>query len=120
MANLYDTSLLPSQHAINSVAALSDDFYTNNIESKDLLASLKLAITESGFMKSQDHKDWFSARGADYAYNPNLFASAPLNITCAFLSEMFKRYDIEYIIEELSMTPIKRALLRLNVFKVIH
>ena len=120
MNNIYNIALLPNQHAINSVAALFHDFAADNADFKNLLAKLKKTISESGFMENQDHKDWFYKRGVDYSSNPKLFAHAPLNYTCAFLSEIFKRYDIEYISEALSTTAVKRALLRLDVLNLVQ
>jgi len=120
MQNIYNISLLPNQHAINSVAALSHDFTANNDDFKGLLSKLKQTISESGFMENQDHKTWFYTHGVDYSSNPQLFAQAPLNCICAYLSEIFKRYEIDYISQEFSAMAIKRALLRLDVFNISH
>ena len=68
--------MLPNQHAINSVVALSHDFSDDNADFKSLLSKLKMIICESGFMEKQEHQDWFYKHGGDYLSNPKLFDHA--------------------------------------------
>lgn len=116
MGKLYDISLLPNQQAINLVAILSHELEEERVNFNYLLPKLKLAISDSGFMKNQDHKSWFYTHGLDYSSNPKLFDSAPLNVTCAYLSEIFKHYKIEQITEGILKKSIVHALLRLSLF----
>ncbi|WP_019613063.1 hypothetical protein [Psychromonas ossibalaenae] len=118
MGKIYNISLLPNQQAISSVANLSHEFEQAHVNLNNSLFKLKQTISESGFMEDQDYRDWFYTHGCDYSANPKLFAQAPLNFTCAYLSEIFKRYKIEQISSDSSTTAIKRALLRLDTFRI--
>jgi len=114
---MYNLSLLPKQYAINSVASLSDEFQQEHVDFKSSLTHLKSTLVDSGFMLEQDHRQWFSHHGIDYLHNPKLFALAPLNYICIFLSELFKLYDIEDIYKKVSRMTLKSALIRLTIFK---
>ncbi len=118
MGKIYNITLLPNQKVINSVANLSHEFEEAHVNLDNSLFKLKQLISESGFMEDQDHRDWFYRHGCDYSSNPKLFAQAPLNFTCAYLSEIFKRYKIEQISSDSSTVAIKRALLRLHAFRI--
>lgn len=115
MGNLYNTALLPNQQAINSIAILYHDFESNNANFNNLLSELKLTMSRSDFMRNQNHNHWFYAHGSDYTANPKLFSYAPLNVICAYLSEIFKHKTIEQMSDSLA---IKAALLRLRDFMV--
>ncbi|HEY5714847.1 MAG TPA: hypothetical protein VIS54_00385 [Psychromonas sp.] len=117
MSNIYDLSILPNQHAINSVADLHDDFIADCADFEMLLSRLKLNIVSSGDLLTQDYQRWFFTRGMDYFYNPKLFVYAPLNCTWVFLSELFKLYKIDYISKNVPKMVIKCVLLRLSDFK---
>jgi len=118
MSNVHAISILPNQQSINSIAALSDEFYAKPFDLIVLLAHLKRAIKETEFMDSQDHSIWMATRGCDYIANPKLFAVAPLTYICAFLGELFNNFDIEEIQERIPPQVIEQALLRLNAFKL--
>jgi len=118
MEKIYNISLLPNQQAISSVANLAHEFEETHVNLNNSLFKLKQTINESGFMEDQDHRKWFFAHGCDYSSNPKLFAQAPLNFTCAYLSEIFKHYKIEQISSDSSTRAIKRALLRLDAFRI--
>ena len=115
---MYDISLLPNQHAVNSVASLYDTFYEEQLDLKKWLSLLKLTITESGFLIKQDYGKWFNLHGIDYLYIPKLFDHAPLNCICIFLSELFKLHEIEYLLNKRPLLAIESALKRLVTFKV--
>ncbi|GLS91882.1 hypothetical protein GCM10007916_29520 [Psychromonas marina] len=116
MANLYNISLLPNHQVMNSVAILYHEFEGENSNVDNSLIKLKRVIDESGFMQQQDHTVWFYEHGGDYSSNPKLFFYAPLNVTCAYLSELFKHYSIEQIGKSVSVGAVKQALLRLRAF----
>lgn len=117
---MYDSSILPNQYAINYVAALYDSFETDGVDFELLLSELKSAIVSSGILQDQDYHRWFLTEGMDYFYNPKLFAYAPLNCICIFLSELFKRYSVSDISKNVPQNVIKCALLRLSDFKHVQ
>ncbi|PKF61755.1 hypothetical protein CW745_10600 [Psychromonas sp. psych-6C06] len=116
MGNLYNVSLLPNQKAINTVAILYDEFEAENKDVDNVLDKLRKTIRRLGFMQEQDNQMWFLHHGNDYSSNPKLFASAPLNVICAYLSEIFRHYKVQQIKENYAVLPIKSALLRLKNF----
>ena len=118
MQKIYNTSLLPNKQTISSIANLSHEFEETHLNLNNSLVKLKQAISESGFMEDQNHRKWFYRYGCDYSSNPKLFAQAPLNLTCAYLSEIFKRYKIEQINSDSLTMAIKQALLRLDAFSI--
>lgn len=118
MGNLYNISSLPNQKVINTVAILYHDFEVEGVDSSNSLIKLKQVINESSFMQQQDHAGWFYRYGIDYSLNPKLFCYAPLNVTCVFLSEIFKHYSIEKISNSSSFVAVKQALLRLRAFMI--
>ncbi|MGB5443984.1 MAG: hypothetical protein WBM99_00645 [Psychromonas sp.] len=120
LSRMYDSSILPNQYAINYVAALYDSFETDGVDFELLLSELKSAIVSSGILQDQDYHRWFLTEGMDYFYNPKLFAYAPLNCICIFLSELFKRYSVSDISKNVPQNVIKCALLRLSDFKHVQ
>ncbi|WP_372882415.1 hypothetical protein [Psychromonas sp.] len=117
ISNMYDVSILPDQYAINSVAGLYDSFEADGVDFELLLSELKSAIVGSGILLDQDYQRWFLTEGMDYFYNPKLFAYAPLNCVCIFLSELFKRFSLDEISKHVPEMVIKCALSRLSDFK---
>ncbi len=95
MNNIHNLTILPKQQAINSVAALSQDFNSYSTDLSALLTKLKETILESKFMFGQNNSAWMSKRGRDFLANPKLFAYAPLTYICAFLGELFNNFEIK-------------------------
>ena len=67
-------------------------------------------------MTEQDNWQWALTRGIDYFEKPQLFAQAPLTYVCAFISEIFKNFEIEEIHRRLPKAVLQQALARLAFF----
>ena len=117
MSNIYNLSVLPDQYKINLIADFYDDFTEDCVDIEMLLANLKANMISSGLLSAENHQRWFFTRGMDYFYNPKLFAYAPLNCVCIFLSELFKLFNIDEISKNVPEMVIKCALSRLTDFK---
>jgi len=116
MPQIHTLKFLPSTQAIQSVADYSELFAAESLDFKALLVSLKKTIFSNDFMIAQDNFQWALTRGVDYFNNPKLFAQAPLVYVCAFVSEIFKNFEIEEIHRRLPASVLHQALLRLNGF----
>lgn len=116
MNNVHNLRILPNQQAINSVAALSREFNSDAFNLSVFLIKLQETIIESEFMSGQDNAIWMSTRGNDFLANPKLFIYAPLTYICAFLGEIFHKFDIKEIQEQIPQPAIEQALARLNDF----
>ena len=116
MNNVHNLRILPNQQAINSVAALSQELNSDAFNLSAFLIKLKETIIKSKFMSGQDNAIWMSTRGHDFMANPKLFACAPLTCICAFLGEIFHKFDTKEIQEQIPYTVIESALVRLNDF----
>ena len=117
MHNIHSTAILPKQQVINSMATFSQEFNTQPFNFSLFLNKLKQAFLDMSFMSGQNNTLWMSKRGKDFLANPKLFAVAPLTYICAFLSELFNRYEIDEIERDIPENVIQHALLRLNDFK---
>lgn len=118
MNNVYALHILPTQQAINSIASYHLEFEKEPLDYRTLLGKLKKAIYELDFICKHDNADWLRNRGSDFLANPKLFSQAPLTYLCAFLSEIFKKYDLSELQEKLSPAILKCLLTRLEEFRV--
>ena len=118
MSDVHALHTLPSQEAINSIATYRLEFEKESFDYKRLLSKLKKAIYELNFMCKHDNADWLRDRGADYLANPKLFYQAPLTYLCAFLGEIFKKYDLPELQDKLTPKILKCALTRLEEFRL--
>lgn len=119
MCNIYAIEIIPSQMAINSIAAYRTEFNGKPIDYKALLMKLKTIIHELGFMENQDTAKWMLQYGGDYLSNPKLFCNAPLTCICAFLGALFNNYSIEVLQEKITPKALECALTRLEKFKKV-
>lgn len=117
MHNIHNVAILPKQQVINSMAAFSQEFNTQPFNFTLFLNKLKQAFSDAKFMSGQNNALWMSKRGGDFLANPKLFVAAPLTYICVFLSELFNRYKIDEIEENIPKNVMQQALLRLNDFK---
>jgi len=118
MHNIHSLKHLPSQYAIDLIAAYHNEFQQNNINYQQLLGKLKKDLCRLGFMLNADNQIWMLTRGNDYLSNPRLFDNAPLTYICTVLSEVFKENDLTELAEKLPANALKQALVRLNEFKL--
>lgn len=116
MPHIHTAKYLPSRQAIQSVALYSEQFNQTELDFNRLVVDLKKTVLETNFMVEQDNSYWATAHGMDYFHNPKLFAQAPLTYVCAFISEMFKGYEIEEIKQRLPVAVLEQALIRLKSF----
>jgi hypothetical protein len=116
MTNIHTLKFLPSTQVIQTISAFSEELEDDRFDFKETLISLKETVLKHGFMNNQDHSIWAVTRGVDYFDNPKLFAQAPLTYVCAFISEIFKRFEIEEIYKRLPKIVLKQALSRLAFF----
>lgn len=117
MNSVHNLRILPTQQAINSVAALSQEFNSESFNLSLFLIKLKETIIESEFMSGQNNALWMSKRGTDFLANPKLFACAPLTYICVFLGEVFHNAEVKEIQERIPLAVIQHALTRLDDFK---
>lgn len=117
MCNIHAIEIIPSQMAIDSIAAYRTEFDGEVTDYTALLMKLKTIIHELGFMENQDTAQWMQQRGCDYLSNPKLFCNAPLTCICAFLGELFNNYEIQALQEKLTPKILECALTRLAQFK---
>ena len=118
MNNVHALNTLPSQGAINSIATYRLEFEKESLDYEKLLTKLNNAMNELKFMCDHDNSNWLHHIGSDYLSNPTLFAQAPLTYLCAFLSEIFKKYELPELQEKLSPVILKSILIRFGEFKI--
>lgn len=118
MSNAHEINYLPSQSAIDLIAAYRTEFENPTCNYSSLLIQLKQDISKLEFMYQQDNKIWMMRRGKDYLDNPKLFEYAPLNYLCTFLGEVFKEEDLNKLQEVLPPEILESALIRLYEFKL--
>lgn len=116
MTQIHSLKFLPEQSLINSIASYSDEFMAKDFNYFNVVEKLKATILNNNFMTEQDNWNWAKTRGSDYFHNPKLFALAPLTYVCAFLSEVFKNFDVEQINTLCPANVLQQALLRLKSF----
>ncbi|WP_022941542.1 hypothetical protein [Psychromonas hadalis] len=116
MCNIHAIEIIPSQAAIDSIAIYRAEFDNESFDYQELLGKLKNVIHELGFMKKHDNAQWMQQRGGDYLTNPKLFCNAPLTHLCAFLGELFNKYELDELQEKLAPHILKCALTRLEQF----
>ncbi len=116
MCNIHAIEIIPSQKAIDSIAIYRTEFDNESFDYKELLSKLKNVIHELSFMKTHDNTEWMQQRGSDYLTNPKLFCNAPLTYLCAFLGELFNKYDLDELQEKLTPQILQCALTRLEDF----
>ncbi len=116
MPHIHTIKFLPSAQAIQSVSGYYEQFEQQDSDFKALIIALKATAIKSRFIIEQDNAHWATMHGVDYFNNPKLFAQAPLTYVCAFISEMFKHYDVEEIYKRLPVAVLQQALLRLKSF----
>jgi len=117
MCNIHAMEIIPNQQSINVIALYREEFDNKSLNYHGLLVELKEVIDELDFMKGHNTTEWMQTRGVDYLSNPKLFCNAPLTCLCAFLGELFNRYDLDALYEKLSPQILKCALTRLAEFK---
>ncbi|PKH01163.1 hypothetical protein CXF72_18625 [Psychromonas sp. MB-3u-54] len=118
MQNTHSLKHLPSQYAIDFIADYHQQLEQKNLNYQHLLGKLKKDLYRLDFMLNADNKSWMEARGNDYLRNPKLFNYAPLTCICTVLSEVFKEDDLAELAEKLPEITLKKALIRLNEFKL--
>lgn len=116
MNNIHTLKFLPSTQVIQNVSAFSVPLANDNLDFEEILVSLKKIVFKHDFISKQDNSRWASLHGSDYLENPKLFAQAPLTYVWAFISEFFKRYEVEEISKRLPKAVLQKALSRLAVF----
>ena len=116
MPHIHTLKFLPSREAINSISAFNDLLQNENVDFETLLIELKKSVFTNNFMIEQDNWQWLVTRGIDYFENSKLFAQAPLTYVCAFISEIFKNFEVEEINRRLPQAVLHQALARLAFF----
>lgn len=116
MPHIHTLKPLPSKQAIQNVSSYSELFEDKNSDLQQLLISFKETIYNNNFIVEQDNLLWATTRGVDYFANPKLFAQAPLNYICVFISEIFKNFEIDEIMKRLPASVLQQALQRLKSF----
>jgi len=116
MCNIHAMEIIPSQASINSIATYRTEFDNESLNYNELLKNLRNTVHKLEFMNSHNTTEWMQKRGIDYFTNPKLFVNAPLTCLCAFLGELFNRYELEELQARLPPDILKSALTRLEQF----